>query len=648
MKFPRPVPTAAALLCGVAALTGTVFLVAGCDRGAGGDALPAGDAGAGADPVAAADAPAVDLPDGPVFEDATAAAGLNFLRFEGRTPEPNGYIEGGRRMFEWSGGGVAALDFDADGRPDLALTQGREWGPQNDPPPTDPDPAAEYRDRLFRNVDGGGFADVTDAAGFLSTGFGHGVAAGDYNGDGFPDLYICNAGANRLLRNDGDGTFTDVTDAAGLGEDAGSGRAAAWTISAAFADLSGDGLPDIYDTNYEEGDDLFTRICAAQELGQEPRICGPWTFAAADDRFLLNLGDGTFADVTEESGVPMGPGVAGPSLGIVAADYDGAAGNELFLAVDQRPNHILVRETPAGDRGGPPGVGRIPKFSQQGWAANVAAAGPAGSDEYACMGVALADVNADGRPDLFVTNYSNQPNTLYQNLSEPGALLFEDRTAAAGLYDPGFETLGFGAQFLDADRDGDPDLAYVNGHLDDFTHAGSPFFMKPTFLLNDGAGGYGMVPHAVAGEFFERPDLGRGLARLDWDGDGRDELVATHMARPARLLRNALAGGEGVGLRVVNAGGDRDAVGAKVTVTVPSGAGERAPRGPRSAFVTGGGGYASVNESLLNVGLGDAPAGTALAVEVTWPDGTEEAFAGVTAGGRFLLTRGRGTAVAVR
>ena len=620
---------------------------AGCGDSPETAAAPAEPTGAAA--VATA---AVDLPAGPLFEDATAAAGVDFTRFEGRIPDENGFIEGGRRMFEWSGGGVAAVDFDADGRPDLFMTDGREWGPGNDPPPTDPDPAAPHRDRLLKNVDGAGFADVTAAAGLVSTGFGHGVAAGDYNGDGFQDLYVCNAGANRLLRNDGDGTFTDVTDAAGLGEDDGSGRAAAWTLSAAFADLSGDGLPDIYDTNYAEGEDLFTKICAAAELEQEPRICGPWSFSSAADRFLLNLGDGTFADVTERAGVPTGPGVAGPALGIVAADYDGAAGVELFLAVDQRPNHLLVRVnadgTPATDVNAGDAAGVVPRFSQEGWASGVAAAGPAGTDEFACMGVACADVDADGRPDLFVTNYSNQPNTLYQNRSEPGALFFEDRTAATGLFEPGYDTLGFGAQFLDVELDGDPDLAYVNGHLDDFTHQNSPFFMKPTLLLNDGAGNFAMVPHAVGGEFFERPDLGRGLARLDWDGDGRDELAATHMARPARLLRNVTDGGTGVGLRVVNVGGDRDAVGTKLTVTVPTGAGDRTPEGPRFAFVTGGSGYASVNERLWNVGLGDATAGTPLVVEATWPDGTTEAFDGATAGDRFLLTRGRGEAVAVR
>ena len=514
----RPRPLAAFLTAGAAALA------AGCDRGT--DPAPAAPAGPA---TAAATGTAAEFPAGPFFKDATDAAGLSFVRFDGRTPGPGGTIEGGRRMYEWTGGGVAAFDLDADGRPDLALTQGREWGPRNDPPSSDPDPAAPYRDALFRNA-GGRFEDVTGPAGFLSTGFGQGAAAGDWDGDGFADLYICNIGGNRLLRNEGDGTFTDVTEHAGLGEDGGTGRAAAWTMSAALADLNADGLPDLYDANYAEGEDVFVRVCPAG--GGRTRVCGPWTFAAAADRLLFNNGDGTFADASDDAGLPTGPGAAGPAIGALAADLDGAAGTEVFVAVDQRPNHLLVRD--------PAAPGRL---TQAGWAAGVATAGPAGLDEYACMGVACGDADADGRADLFVTNYADQPNTLYRNASGPGGMFFEDATAAAGLYDPGFPTLGFGAQFLDADRDGDPDLAYLNGHLDDFTADGVPFRMRPAFFLNGGGGRFAEAPAEIAGPFFGRPDLGRALARLDADGDGRDDLAAAHLGGPARLLRNVFAGG---------------------------------------------------------------------------------------------------------
>ena len=617
----RPRPLAAFLTAGAAALA------AGCDRGT--DPAPAAPAGPA---TAAATGTAAEFPAGPFFKDATDAAGLSFVRFDGRTPGPGGTIEGGRRMYEWTGGGVAAFDLDADGRPDLLFTQGRGWTDGNAPPDSAPDPSQVHRDRLLRNA-GGRFEDVTGPARLVSTGFGQGAAAGDYNGDGFADLYVCNIGGNRLLRNEGDGTFTDVTEHAGLGEDGGTGRAAAWTMSAALADLNADGLPDLYDANYAEGEDVFVRVCPAG--GGRTRVCGPWTFAAAADRLLFNNGDGTFADASDDAGLPTGPGAAGPAIGALAADLDGAAGTEVFVAVDQRPNHLLVRD--------PAAPGRL---TQAGWAAGVATAGPAGLDEYACMGVACGDADGDGRADLFVTNYADQPNTLYRNASGPGGPLFEDATAAAGLYDPGFPTLGFGAQFLDADRDGDPDLAYLNGHLDDFTADGVPFRMRPAFFLNDG-GRFASAPPAAAGEYFDRPDLGRALARLDFDGDGRDDLAATHLNGPARALRNAFEGGSGVGLRVADPAGDRDAVGATVTVTVPTGP-AGAPGGPRAMFVTAGDGYAASNERLLNFGLGVTPEGADLVASVRWPDGEEEAFAGVTAGGRFLLTRGRGEAVAVR
>ena len=550
----------AVLLCGGALLAG------GCDRAGDGAAVPP-------EPPAAAE-PAVGFPAGPYFEDATDALGVDFARFDGRAPGPGGTIADGRRMYEWTGGGVAAFDLDADGRPDLALTQGREWGPRNDPPSSDPDPAAPYRDALFRNV-GGRFEDVTGPAGFLSTGFGQGAAAGDWDGDGFADLYVCNIGGNRLLRNEGDGTFTDVTEHAGLNEGANvatedGGAAAAWTVSAAMADLNADGLPDLYDANYVHGD-AFTEACEGR--GGVRRVCAPGNFPATADRLLVNLGDGRFADVSEAAGLPSeGDGTdpgdgAGPAMGLVAADLDGAAGTEVFVAVDQRPNHALV-PADAGKSGG------IPRLRRAGRASGLATAG---SDEYACMGVACGDADADGRPDLFVTNYADQPNTLYRNASGPGGPLFEDGTAAAGLYDPGFPTLGFGAQFLDADRDGDPDLAYLNGHLDDFTHAGAAFRMKPAFFLNDGGGRFAEVPAGVAGPFFGRPDLGRALARLDADGDGRDDLAAAHLGGPARLLRNVFAGGAGVGLRVADPAGDRDAVGAAVTVTAPTAGGGAPP-----------------------------------------------------------------------
>ena len=649
---------------------------AGC--GSGGGAAPVAEEPAGPREPAP---PPGGWPAGPLFEDATAAVGVDFLRFDGRTPDAAGRVPDGRLMYEVLGGGVAAFDYDADGRPDLLLTQGRTW-PAGDHPPGPDDPAdPDHRDALYRNVGGERFADVSDPARLPPGGFSHGVAAGDYNGDGFADLYVGDLAGPRLLRNDGDGTFTDVTGAAEIGT--GGGRTggalpAAMVASVVVADLNADGLPDLYDANYVHAADVYSRTCRSAD--GSGRSCGPREFASTPDRLLLNRGDGTFADASDAAGLPAGAGGAVASLGVVVADFDGVPGVETFVAADLEPNQLLVpRDDPdpggghdggghdgGGDSGGggEPGVGEpgggaagggefgvpVPRLVDFGRLSGVAASGSQMEINQACMGVACGDVNADGKPEIFVTNFRLEPNALYRNWSSDDRILFEDETAAAGLGDGGVATLGFGAQFLDVDRDGGDDLLYVNGHIAQLEAEGKPFRMKPTLYLNDGAGRFREVPPAVGGPFFDEPDLGRGLARIDWDGDGRDEAVVNTMNSPATVLRNIAGGGSGVGLRVVNSAGDRDAVGATVTVTVPTG-GEGVPAGPRARFVTAGDGYAASNERLLNFGLGATPAGAELAVSVKWPDGAEESFSGVT--GRRAVPadprtgRGRRRAVSV-
>ena len=293
----------AVLLCGGALLAG------GCDRaGDGAAAVPP-------EPPAAAE-PAVGFPAGPYFEDVDGRRSA--CRSCGSTaapPAPAGRSRAGGGCTNGRAGAWRRSTSTADGRPDLLFTQGREWTDGNAPPDSAPDPNQAYRDRLFRNA-GGRFEDVTGPARLVSTGFGQGAAAGDWDGDGFADLYICNIGGNRLLRNEGDGTFTDVTEHAGLNEGANvatedGGAAAAWTVSAAVADLNADGLPDLYDANYVHGD-AFTEACEGR--GGVRRVCAPGNFPATADRLLVNLGDGRFADVSEAAGLPsegegrMGPG----------------------------------------------------------------------------------------------------------------------------------------------------------------------------------------------------------------------------------------------------------------------------------------------------------------------------------------------------
>ncbi len=555
-----------------------------------------------------------------LFSDATEGAGLLFTRFDSRAPDANGRMIGGRRMHEWTGGGVVAFDYDLDGRPDLLFTQGRDWPPDGVSDQEEPPPPDARGGRLFRNVDGRRFEDVTEAAGLALTGFGQGAAAGDYNADGFPDLFVCNVGANQLWRNEGVGTFTNVTAAAGLtphpdGTD--------WTVSAAIADLNGDGLPDIYEANYLTGADVFARVCRTG--ADPPRVCPPHAFPAAADRLWLNLGTGRFAEASETAGVAA----PGPGLGVLVTELDGRPGNEIYVANDQRPNQLYVNST--ARPGGPPAFHDM--------AASAGAATSDAGESEAGMGLALADLNADGRPDLFVTNFEGESNTLYQSHADGESLLYDDATRGAGLFDSGYETLGFGAAFLDVDADGDEDLLYVNGHIDDFTHRGSPLFMRPTLMKNVGGR---FEPSVDGGPFFDRPALGRGLARLDWNGDGRDDAVVTHLGGAAVLLKNEATGGETVSLRLVGTTDDRDAVGAAVTVTAPAGG----PAGPRTRWITAGDGYQSGDEKRLSFGLGATSPGAALDASVRWPDGTTERFGGVTAGGRFVLVQGCGRGLA--
>ncbi|HEX6984214.1 MAG TPA: VCBS repeat-containing protein, partial [Planctomycetaceae bacterium] len=335
-----------------------------------------------------------------------ADAGIDFRYFHSADPATPG-----ARMFEFTGGGVGVLDYDADGRPDLHFTQGCRWPP---------DPRQrEYLDRIFRNL-GSRFADVTVAAGVVEPAFSQGVACGDFDGDGFPDLYVANIGANRLFRNNGDGTFRDVTQDSGVLVGP---LAEAWTTSAVMADLNGDGLPDLFDVNYVEGSDVFERICDHDGV---PRVCSPTAFDAQPDRLLLNRGDGAFTDVTAIAGIGAPDGTG---LGVVAADFDGSGRLSLFVANDARNNHFYANaaESPGG----------LPRFEERA-AVNGTAFDRDGRSQ-ACMGVAAGDADGDGRLDLFVTNYVAESNTLY--LQEPDGV-FVDASRAAGLSEPSLDLLG--------------------------------------------------------------------------------------------------------------------------------------------------------------------------------------------------------------
>ncbi|HEY2250087.1 MAG TPA: FG-GAP-like repeat-containing protein [Planctomycetaceae bacterium] len=527
------------------------------------------------------------------FADVAEEAGIRFVYENSADPTTPG-----ARIFETTGGGVAALDFDGDGWPDLYFTQGGHW-------PRDQDPS-EHRDRLFRNLGDGRAADVTLLAGLGDENYSQGTSAGDCDNDGFPDLYVANIGPNRLYRNNGDGTFTDATAAAGLFGDF-------WTTSCLIADLNGDSWPDIYDVNYCAGSQVFSLLCQNESTS---RSCSPRAFHAAPDKVFLGRGDGTFEDVSESSGIDVPNGYG---LGIVAADFEGAGRLNLFIANDQTANFYFVNETDR--RGGPL------KFAERALVSGLAF--DADGMAQASMGVAAADADGNGLVDLYVSDFYNESDTLY--LQQPGGL-FVDATRSAGLYDPSFAPLGFGTQFLDGELDGRPDIVLTNGHIDDLRAIGQPYAMSPQYFRNLGDGRFAEIEASSLGTFFEGKYLGRGLARLDWDRDGKEDFAVSHIGSAAALAVNRTAGaGHFLALRFRGVTCDRDAIGTTVQIT--------AAGRTRMAQLTAGDGYHASNERRLVFGLGSAT--TVEKLHVRWLSGIEQTFEDVSADADLLLIEGR-------
>lgn len=512
------------------------------------------------------------------FANASAELGVNFRYYNDHDPQ-----QVAMRMQEAMGGGVLVLDYDLDGWPDFYATQGCVW-PSN---PT----RTEHLDKLYRNVDGNQFTEVSSTAGLEEWGFSQGGTVGDFDNDGFPDLYVGNAGPNRFYHNNGDGTFTDITTHAAVAGDE-------WTTSCAMCDLNRDGWPDLYAVGYLGGDLVYTQIC--HDSNNIPRSCKPVVHPPAIDRLFLNLGDGRFADVSETVAVKSG----GRGLGIVIADFDGAGLPHIFIANDAEPNFYFVNQTPT--------TGAKPQFDEQGLAAGVAL--DYTGRPQASMGVAAGDVDGNRLLDLLVTNYYHEGSTLYLQ-KQPN--LFADETRAAKLYDATFNNLGFGTQFLDADLDGQADLVVGNGHEGNYSDLGVPFEMSPQFFRNQGGGQFSELPGQQLGPYFQGKYLARGLSRLDWNRDGRADFAVSHLDAPLALVRNESTGvGNWLGLRLHGTRSSRDAIGATVEVVTAA--------GTHWQQLVAGDGYHASNDRRLILGLGSADRVQKLTIR--WPSKLTEVF----------------------
>lgn len=529
------------------------------------------------------------------FRDVAPDLGIDFRYENADDPSSEGKL-----MFEYTGGGVGALDYDRDGWPDLYFTQAG-----NEPPFRKQSRAADV---LYRNVGGHAFADISAMARIRDYGFGQGVAAGDVNNDGFTDLYVANIDGNRLYLNRGDGTFDDVTAEARIGH-------SFWTTSVAIADLNGDSIPDLYDVTFLSDEDVFERVCEEDGVA---RSCAPAGFAAADDFIYQGNGDGTYTDVSERSGirVPDGDG-----LGILVADFAASGTPSIFIANDGRANFYFIRQTGAG--------GQELLFSEQALARGLAF--DRDGRPQACMGVASSDFDGDGNWDMFVTNFFNESNTLY---SQFAGEVFGDSSQLAGLRETSLSMLGFGTQAIDGNLDGWEDLMVANGHVDDFGYKGVPYRMPLEYYRNMGQGNFQRVSADQLGEVFDRPMLGRSMAIIDWNADGRAEVAVSGLEDPAVLLENSTAdAGRFLAVRVVGIQSARDATTARLTAAL----------GGRELVrqFTAGDGYQSSNQKQVIFGLGDEESVDELRIQ--WPSGQSQIFRNLTANQTIVLREGEQT-----
>jgi hypothetical protein len=526
------------------------------------------------------------------FTDDAATAGLQFVYDNAETPF--------HYLPEPFGGGLAILDYDGDGWLDVYCVQGGPFAPASDLATS----AASAGDRLFRNRRDGTFEDVSDASGIarFPRGHGHGVAVGDVDGDGRPDLFVTRWRSYALYRNKGDGTFEDITARAGLGGDRD------WPTSAAFADLDGDGDLDLYVCHYAVWDMDNPRLCR-DEANKVYLNCNPLLFKPLPDHLFRNDG-GRFVDVTGEAGIVDRDG---RGLGVVAADLDGDGRVDIFVANDSSANFLLRN------------LGGM-RFEEIAHSAGVA--GNASGAYQAGMGVAAGDLDNDGLIDLAVTNFYGESTTFYRNL---GGGNFTDATAAVGLTVATRRLLGFGVAFFDANNDGRLDLASANGHVNDLP-PNYPYRMPAQLLIGELDGRLRDVS-SQAGAPWSVPRMGRGLAVGDLDNDGRlDVLILSHNQALA-YLHNRSEGCRFLVLRVEGRRSNRDAVGAKIAVI----AGGRRLTAAR----VGGGSYQSASDARIHFGLGQAD--RVEEIEITWPSGMINRFRELPVGTGYLLREGEVT-----
>ena len=530
----------------------------------------------------------------PQFTDITAKAGIHFKHLA--APEK-------KYILESMGGGVIVIDYDRDGWPDIYFTNA---------PTVDMSLRGEKASgALYHNNHDGTFTDVTAKSGLATPGFAMGGAVGDFNNDGWPDLYITALGGNKLYKNNGDGTFTDVTEKAGVAD----GR---WSTGAAFGDYDNDGFVDLAVSNYVD-----FRLNDLPGFGKSPSCryrgidvqCGPRGLRGAGDSLFHNNGDGTFTDVSKTAGADDKPGYYG--LGVVWSDLLGTGRQDLYVADDSTPNYLYRND----------GKG---KFTDVGLESGTAVSGD--GSEQGSMGVAVGDYNHTGRLSIYVTNFENEFNTLYRN---DGKGDFSDVSYDAGVALPSLPFVKWGVVFSDLDNDGWLDLFSVNGHVYpqvDTLPSGARYAEPSNLLMNEKDGTF-CDASGQAGTPVSMARVGRGLAAADFENDGNLDLIVENLDGSPALLHNAgVPGRHWISFELTGTKSNRMALGARLVV--------HAGGTTQTDEVRSGGSYLSQNDVRVHFGLGTAT--RVDSVEVHWPSGAVDTLTNLQADHFYAVREGAG------
>jgi hypothetical protein len=520
------------------------------------------------------------------FTNVTAAAGIKFVHFKG-----NKGISINREEF---GPGVCVADFDGDGWQDIYFVNGRDLYNRG----------ISVSNALYHNNGDGTFTDVTEKAGVPGTGYGLGCVWGDFNNDGFPDLFVTQYGRNVLYRNNGNGTFTDVTDKAGVaGTESG-----AFHSGATFFDYDRDGWLDLYVGSYVALGDK--RYC---QLGEVLSSCAPSEYRGSPDALYHNNRDGTFTNVTAAAKIYQ---PEGKNLSVAAADYDDDGWPDLFVANDGLNAYLYHNE-------------RNGTFKEMGLVSGMAVT--AQGRIMAAMCISLGDYDNDGRLDLYISDFQRSSDHLWHN---EGKGLFDEVSEQSGITRLTRDVLSFGGGFFDYDNDGWLDLFIANGHVYPEVEQATPgtHYKQINSLFHNEGNGRFADAGKLAGSGFETPYVGRGVAFADFDNDGFIDVVVANNGDPPLLLHNS--GGNGnhfLNFRLTGTKSNRDAMGARIRVVA----------GTTSQIreIAGGGSYLSQSDLRANFGLGKSK--RAEIVEVSWPSGQRQVFHSVEADKFYLIEEGK-------